>query len=511
MSRARRPPPAPGHGAAIARQMGLLPELGPAGDEEEEEEEGGAGLEAELLALLGGGPPAPGEKPQGTAPLPMEAIERMAALCMRDPQEEEEEEEDDEEDLMAELQEVLGDSGGGGGAAPMPPPTVRQTVPEPPPDPEGMERRLRERADMYRAAIGGAGGAGDGARLRRYQRGLKTLETLLADVKKGKKIQEEEIPPPVALGKGVSPPLPPPASSLPDAPQNLPRPPQNLPQPPPVGVASPETKPSPSSPCPPPGSGATEGLLRDRQRGYQLAALQAKRRGDLEAATKLYRVAKSLEPLLEAVGQGRPVGLSQVPPPPDPLPKEPLSPPAQPPPPPKKKNKPEPPPPPRDALEALQQRMERYRGAAEAAEARGDARKARMHQRIVTQYQAAIRAHKAGKTVDFSELPVPPGFQPIPGAEAPAGGGDLGGLLEAAAQLATQGDPREEEEEEEDGAEEAKQLLFLEGRRRRLLEAALGAKRRNDAEGAKLLLRQAKGLEPLLQAARSGLPVDIAK
>ena len=46
---------------------------------------------------------------------------------------------------------------------------------------------------------------------------FQTLENMLASVKKGKKIDEEEIPPPVALGKGASSPQPSPASPLPAA------------------------------------------------------------------------------------------------------------------------------------------------------------------------------------------------------------------------------------------------------------------------------------------------------
>lgn len=55
------------------------------------------------------------------------------------------------------------------------------------------------------------------------------------------------------------------------------------------------------------------------------------------------------------------------------------------------------------------------------------------------------------------------------------------------------------------------QLAFLEGRKKLLLQAALRAKQKNDVEGAKMHLRQAKGLEPMLEASRNGLPVDIAK
>lgn len=43
------------------------------------------------------------------------------------------------------------------------------------------------------------------------------------------------------------------------------------------------------------------------------------------------------------------------------------------------------------------------------------------------------------------------------------------------------------------------------------MAAALRAKQKNDIEGAKLFLRQAKGLGPMIEASQNGLPVDIAK
>lgn len=39
-----------------------------------------------------------------------------------------------------------------------------------------------------------------------------------------------------------------------------------------------------------------------------------------------------------------------------------------------------------------------------------NARKERMNQRIMKQYEDAIKKHKAGKPVDFDELPTPPGM-----------------------------------------------------------------------------------------------------
>ncbi|NXY25846.1 C2D1A protein, partial [Atrichornis clamosus] len=68
---------------------------------------------------------------------------------------------------------------------------------------------LSKRAELYRAALGNTGENGNGARLRRLQRGLKTLEQMLESVQSGKQINEAEIPPPVALGKGGGGPAPP--------------------------------------------------------------------------------------------------------------------------------------------------------------------------------------------------------------------------------------------------------------------------------------------------------------
>ncbi|KGL73529.1 Coiled-coil and C2 domain-containing protein 1A, partial [Tinamus guttatus] len=475
-------------------QLPLLMDFSPEGMMANDAGDDAAELEAELMALVGGQPDPKG-KPKGKTPLPMEAIERMAALCMKDLDEEEEgdDEEDleDEDDLMAELQEVLGE---GEGDADVPAPAAK--VDEAPPGCGGVAATLAERAAMYRTAIGNAREAGDASKVRRYERGLKTLENMLSSARKGKHVDEQDIPPPVALGK---------SSERSGSPWLR------------IMCSSPRCLPESLRP------GGFMENCSDVLRGFF----------------------QSFDPLLEAVGKGQPVDPSSIPPSPgrNPTPRnsaeqpgraltEAFFPGA------------DIPAPPRDALEALQQRMERYQAAAAQARGKGDDRKARMHERIVKQYQEAIRAHKAGKPVDFSELPVPPGFQPIQGVETPAGDRSLAGVLESAMKLASQElrDPEEEPEETKQvgfpswafpgtlGIPQPpfpsvprdapgfslpfaaqQQLAFLEGRRKQLLQAALRAKQKNDMEGAKLFLRQAKGLEPMMEASRSGLPVDISK
>ncbi|KAG8521293.1 Coiled-coil and C2 domain-containing protein 1A [Galemys pyrenaicus] len=514
-------------------QLGLLVDLSADGlmipeDGVNEEE-----LEAEFLALVGGQPQTL-EKLKGKGPLPMEAIEKMASLCMRDP---DEEEGTDEEDVEAD-DDLL--------------PRATATSP-------GVEATLQERLVLYQTAIESARQAGDGAKIRRYDRGLKpsffqthmhtfsqTLENLLASVRKGNTIDEGDIPPPVAVGKGPA-----------VTPSHTPTPTQLAPANPPtlesrVAVEGPlpiaptsslgSTK--PPGPCSP----GPLAQLQSRQREYKLAALHAKQQGDTSTAARHFRVAKSFDAILEALNRGESVDLSRLPPPPDQLPPDPPSLP-QPAAPTTVLSTPEVPTPPKTLLEALEQRMERYHVAAAQAKTKGDQRKARMHERIVKQYQDAIRAHKAGRAIDVAELPVPPGFPPIQGLEAAEPNQpSLVGVLETAMKLANQDEGLEDEEDEEPkkqpnsppapitqpkappsrtpqpgSAPAAKaapkgtstraqqQLAFLEGRKKQLLQAALRAKQKNDVEGAKMHLRQAKGLEPMLEASRNGLPVDITK
>ncbi|XP_053152435.1 coiled-coil and C2 domain-containing protein 1A isoform X2 [Hemicordylus capensis] len=601
------PPPSRGKGIPAPRQMGLLIDLSPesmmASDGEDDAE-----LEAELLAVVGGQPDSK-QKSNGKTPLPMEAIERMAALCMKDLDEEDgggEEDLEDDDELMAELNEVLEEESQ---VKDVMVPVAAKTN-DIPADASRTEPILLERLEMYKAAIAYAKQAGESSKVRRYERGLKTLENLLTSVRKGKKIDEDEIPPPVATGKSLStqqaslsvpasasqastpddsttlsnhlPPEPvsaspeqPPSKALPmsDLPPKLP--PLVLPKPkispaPTVQLKSPEASQERSAPLAPsplsgPQSASTQALLQARQREYKLAALRAKQEGSIEMATKYYRIAKSFDPILESLAKGESVDLSRLPPPPDQLPKEILTPGAQQspvatatplaqavtPPAPGLSSPGDLPPPPRDMMEALQQRMDRYKTAAAQAKSKGDDRKARMHERIVKQYQEAIRAHKAGKPVQFVDLPVPPGFPPIQGMESSSGEQSFVGILETAMKLANEEDEDSEEAKKPDCPAPSKpasslqpkpaaqpgsraapavpkaatagkaaskvitkaqqQLTFLESRKKQLMQAALRAKQQNDIEGAKLCLRQAHGLDPMIEASQNGLPVDITK
>ncbi|XP_060710894.1 coiled-coil and C2 domain-containing protein 1A [Hemiscyllium ocellatum] len=607
MHRNKRSPEPKGRGAAKARQLGLLVDFSPDdsmmmdinGDESD------ADFEAELAEITGEKPASRG-KPKGKVPLPMEDIERMAALCMKDLDEEANDDDDDgdvddDADLMAELNEVLEeDRQNKNVPSPVESKLTSDSIPQSNMTPAvtgGLEGTLVERIDMYRSAIDNAKQSGESSKVRRYERGLKTLQSMLTSLKKGKQINEEDIPPPVASGKssnasktplasGTSAPLTEDQSVLIDlavpsehpVPAAQPAPPPLLPKPkmsvsevaPPPSVKRPNLPvevpvPAKVEAAPPVSDNRAVSLnssmketVMGRQREYKLAALQAKRSGDTELATKLYRISKKCDPILEALGRGETVDLNGLPPPFDRLPKEQLSiaPPRSSAPSVPTVSPSQPlmsssaiPPPPKDLMEALQQRMDKYKSAAAQAKTAGNDRKARMHERIVKQYQEAIRAYKGGRNVNLSELPVPPGFPPLQGAENGAQDQSIVGVLESAMKLANQ-QVNDDDNEDDEPVQQApaqraapqtwpktsasrappaapantgnpatkqlpskaqQQLEFLQNRKKQFMKAALRTKQKNDMEGAKLYLRQAKGLDPMIEAAKGGLPVDITK
>ncbi|NXJ38117.1 C2D1B protein, partial [Ciconia maguari] len=542
-------------------------------------EEGGddGDLEAELAAITGAKVKEGKSKPKGKTPLPMDHIEKMAAECMKDLNEDEEEEAEDEDlekdtDLLAELQEVLGVEGETGSCEDetiaMEPSTAEPENGQPELQPQvgksfiELQQTIEKRIANYRTAISNAKESGESAKIRRYERGLKTLETMLAAVKKGKKINEEEMPPPVATGK----------KSL-------------------QGCAA-------SSPTVETGmhilhalcksehcfiltdlqNSSTRAILLMRQKEYKLAALKAKQQGDLEKAKEYMKAGKKFNVVLEALDSGQPIDLQNMPPSPQGkahltetvlevslcshvlksesygislsvLFQASLQ-------------------QPKTVLEALQQRLEKYKSAAAQAKASGDDRKGRMHERIAKQYQDAIRAHKAGRKVNFSELPVPPGFPPLPGVAAMDGDSTIAAVLESANKLANMEENDEEEEnepltqapvakkpaqlpgkptqvvkpitvpsavaEEESSPEHVKQatspstldkaesmdhlppaakeqLEFLETRKKQYMKAAIKAKKENNLEQAKMYLRTAKSFDLKIEQAKRGKPVDISK
>ncbi|CAN9502990.1 unnamed protein product [Ophioblennius macclurei] len=613
-----------GQGAAAAKQMGLF--MDPEDLMGMEENLDDPDLEAELDAITGNTAAAGGgrNKPKGKSPLPMEDIARMADECMRDVDDDEDDDNvEDDEDLLAELQEVVGEEEAEDVSSTTSSAVTEPSQAETPESPVSqqearvssaapgtLQHTLEERAAMYKTALQNAKTSGETSKARRYDRGLKTLQSMLAAVKKGRPVNEAEIPPPVATGATSAasnaapsdaqkppvparpaPPVPPPA--VPPRQKAATTPPLSSPPPPAVPViVTPSSEEEPSTLDTPPTSSepptpeelsketaglsqsgqtnaddATKTMLLERQKEYRMAALRAKKQGDVEQARTFFKTSKTFDVVIEALEKGQTVDLSGLPPPPDqggssasvsesasgqnapatkpaaaaaPASAAPSTPAA-----------------PKDVLEALEQRRAKYVEACAQAKAGGDDRKARMHDRIAKQYQSAIRTHKLGKPVNFDELPVPPGFPPIPGQKASGAEQGFIAALETANKLAsTDVTEAADDDEDDDEGKDAEtkpadpvqpkkpsldvpaatqarrrspsaspdrssargglsptalqQLQFLEGRKKQYMKAALQAKQKNDLDQAKVFLRTAKGFDPMIEAARSGKSVDIS-
>ncbi|XP_008277882.1 coiled-coil and C2 domain-containing protein 1B isoform X1 [Stegastes partitus] len=609
----KRAPQPRGQGAAAAKQMGLFVDLDP-----EEMMMGMEGnlddpdLEAELAAITGNKAAAGGRaRPKGKSPLPMEDIARMADECMRDVDDDEDDDDiEDDEDLLAELQEVVGEEEAEDAVTPSSasssmaessqaetpesPVAQQREVKASSAAPGSLQHTLEGRVAMYKMALQNAKTAGETSKARRYDRGLKTLESMLAAVKKGRPVNEAEIPPPVATGAPSDaprpavparppPPVPSPRESTQQEESEALTPPPAVPT-----IITPSSEEEQSSlptvsslPSPEENAEeaadlsqtsqtdaneATKTLLLERQKEYKMAALRAKKQGDVEQAKLYFKTSKRFDAVIEALEKGQAIDLSGLPPSPGqgaggssapvnepssgqnmevtqpvaaaPAPAPPSAPDA-----------------PKDVLEALEQRRAKYVEASTQAKASGDDRKARMHDRIAKQYQSAIRSHKAGRAVNFDELPVPPGFPPIPGQKATGAEQGFVAALEAASKLASTDAAETAEDDDEDEKEDeskpavpeepkkptldvptagprqkrspsaspdrttsreglsptaVQQLEFLEGRKKQYMKAALQAKQKNDMEQAKMFLRTAKGFDPMIEAARSGKTVDIS-
>ncbi|XP_054835106.1 coiled-coil and C2 domain-containing protein 1B isoform X2 [Eublepharis macularius] len=621
--RPRKSPQQKGQGAAAAKQLGLFLNFSPEEMMREMEDYGDDGaLEAELAAITGENVSTGKMKPKGKIPLPMDHIEKMAADCMKDLDDGGGDDDDDDDELeednslLAELQEVLGEEGGGEstehetetiGLLPAATDQVSELQIQMSSASSELQKTIEERITNYKAAIQNAKKAGESAKVRRYERGLKTLETMLTAVKKGKKVNEEEMPPQVASGKS--------SAALPQAVHDTSKssgdqdkvtvPEKEEEEE--VCAADPDVK-NPSgvelsvsktalqgldADGGAAGVGTTlennspklcmQALLETREKEYKLAALKAKQEGDLEKAKEYMRTGKKFSMALEALDSGQPIDIKDMPPAPHDveslekmcIPRKPtLSVPVEASQPLTTQELQSSVQQPKSVLEALQQRLEKYKTAAAQAKASGADRKSRMHERIAKQYQDAIRAHRAGRKVNFSELPIPPGFPPIPGV-APEDDSTVAAVLESASKLIKMEEEEEEDKDDDDDEGELstqapaakkptqlpkkpvlvvqplmvpsaviqeesspekdtsepapitapekstsiehlslvarEQIEFLESRKKQYLKAAVQAKKKNDLEEAKMYLRTAKSFDPKIELVKNGKLVDISK
>lgn len=125
----------------------------------------------------------------------------------------------------------------------------------------------------------------------------------------------------------------------------------------------------------------------------------------------------------------------------------------------------------------------------------------------------AVKAHKAGRTVEVDELPTPPGFGPIPvpgGAQETASPKPAPPSKPSEDQQPLKPSPSRASGNKVSTSHQEKQVLILQAKQKQFKLAALNAKKKGELVQAKEFLKQAKGFDKLIEAAQAGLPVDWA-
>ncbi|KAH8276398.1 hypothetical protein KR018_000285 [Drosophila ironensis] len=503
-------------------------------------------LEAELAAIAGGGASKPKAKPKAKL-VPASDLDKMIADSLRDVSDDEDDDNlENDSDLLGELSGIAG---------------LEEKEEEPAAEPEKQPEEepvqtflptttvdtlsiIRQRLEMYKQAEANAKAGGDAGKARRFARGLKTLQDLHRQAAAGKTINVDDIPPEVS----VKPAAQAPEEASEPAPASTP----TSPPPVPARAAPAPPKPAPAPPTPAPAAAAPANPLvaqmRSRQNEYKAAALQSKRSGDTATALQFLKVVKQFDVVVKMCEEGQEVDLSDMPPPPGEFLEflakmqggaaEPEAAAPAPQPEPAPMEPPAAPTAPGNMLEALQQRLEKYQSVEAAAKAENNSGKARRFGRIVKQYEDAIKLYKAGKPVPYDELPVPPGFGPLPTAEAapapptslptspkspPATASTSAGGTPSSSSAATPTAPRKSPSPQKprelttrtsgnqttNNLAEQQMKLLLE-RQKEFKVAAIEAKKAGEIDQAKEYLKIYKGFDSLLNAASSGLPVDLS-
>ena len=156
---------------------------------------------------------------------------------------------------------------------------------------------------------------------------------------------------------------------------------------------------------------------------------------------------------------------------------------------------------PKSTMEALQQRLAKYHEGVRTAQEKGESSRVRRLGRIVKSYEDAIKATKAGKPFNYDELPSPPGYPPIPSLAAARPRPQVVPPTQSLpAAMATSPRPPSLNTE---------QLRLVETRRAELQRAAKQEQAKGNKEQALHWLKLRKGLDTMLEAARSGVPVNV--
>ncbi|XP_065668857.1 coiled-coil and C2 domain-containing protein 1-like isoform X5 [Hydra vulgaris] len=498
----------------LENMLGLgIPNYGDDGDDDDS-------LLAELAALEGKSAVSKKKKVANKKVMSMGEIDNLAAFAARNIDSENEDEDDDvdENDLLAELSELTENQES---QEEIPKETIKSN--------SSIGKLISERKQMYTIALTNAKAEGASSKVRRFERALKDIDTLMKKVSAGAVVNEDDIPPPVATGASkslqdnaqlsstdspvvLSPVVPQISTEIipviaekyiaPEQPVKSKK----------LDVESQSTSISKVVESPEYSNATLEALLT-RQKEFKIEALKSKQQGDIESARNYLAISKKFDAVIEALKSGKEVDLRNMPesasiikPTPTTTHIQELK---------QESSVPssseavkvnDAPPAPVTIMDALLQRLEKYQSSLKSAEEENNTGKARRMGRIVKQYKDAIENFKKNIPIDYNELPVPPGFAPIPGVttsvEEP----------ESTPQLpAPQMNPQHQSTLPAAAPtfRNQKEYEFLVNRQKEFKMAALNAKKEGDIESAREYLKQAKGLDQMVVAAQNGLRVDV--
>ncbi|XP_063914192.1 coiled-coil and C2 domain-containing protein 1-like isoform X1 [Zophobas morio] len=181
-----------------------------------------------------------------------------------------------------------------------------------------VEEALEQRLAVYKKQEDSAKEQGNSSKARRMGRIVKQYEQAIKAHKAGKPIPVDELPTPPGYGPipvaGAESAKPAPAPSRPAAATaEKPSPPERPPAPPRSKPSTSQTTRITGNQAPNSRADKQLALLLAKQKQFKEAALQAKRKGEIDQAKEYLRTAKGFDPLIDAASCGLPVDLATLP------------------------------------------------------------------------------------------------------------------------------------------------------------------------------------------------------
>ncbi|OAD54205.1 Coiled-coil and C2 domain-containing protein 1-like [Eufriesea mexicana] len=490
-------------------------------------------LEAELAALTSDNNNGNSRRDTSRKQVPKEDLDTMIAESMKDISPEELSDGEDDPELLNELKMITNEESSEQISLERNETSVTERTEQPEIQTHDISMRsmitlLQERLQLYQIAEKKAKQENELSRARRFNRGIRTLKELLNNAQAGKPINENEIPPQLSSYSTAETNEKAPETSITQSTDQI------------TTVAEVDTTLTLENDTAEE-LALTKGideealkLLKDRQQEYKIAAIAWKRAGNMKEALQYLNIAKHFDIVISAVNAGETVDLSDMPPSPNiPESNSTTSPTEKPE---KIENETQKkcsidttptevkPSDPENLETALKERLEACKRIKATAESEGNSSKARRYGRICKQFENAIELHSSGKPIPLDDLPTLPGFEPLTvTTQSNASDSTIEtneksseSLLPSENKISSDpktpvSPPRNQtgKKQRQKMSHAEKQLALLQQRQHELKQAALNAKKDGDIELARTYLRQAKGIDPLIEASRGGLPVDM--